>query len=337
MLERIDVIMPFHSVDALLSAAINSVIESKYVEVRIVAVNDVNPRRQIEKAQLGLRETDILVQCDGTGYTDAMATGVRATTSQFVGFQDSDDLTNADRFYTQLTALRNSQADLVTCAITKFVISPEQGNSHSLLGYIPGSLSPKIRLLFGAHGADSTMLCDGNILRRIWNSHGQFASSIADYAWLLGNAPALKLHHVDKPLYYYRIHPGQLSSSRGLQESWQEVFPIWLRFVHSMSDLLPNFSRIHHSATSSLAITFPSALPKLDSPTLRLLLKSRNALMDDLNFLPKRDRNAILLTLNRRILIVSRFRCLRLWLYVPKLLIDFFAENARGLRMRINR
>lgn len=260
----VDVIIPFHRVDEFLIDSIKSAQLSSGVEVRIIAVND--SELITDKDVLGLRGIDLLVKSKFKGYLGALASGFLHCESEFIAFLDSDDLQDANRIREQIDLMNQESADISSCNIKKFVGDSTTNNVNPFLGSIPIFLDERMKLVFGAHGADSSMVIRLKWVKENYYLHEKFPYQLADYAWmmlLLTNEA--KYVHCSKVNYYYRLHGTQISRSANLKNQWAEVYPIWINFLEHVKVDTSNLNQ-----NTGLLIAFPSSLAKFTRSELRL-------------------------------------------------------------------
>jgi glycosyltransferase involved in cell wall biosynthesis len=257
---EVDVLIPFHQIDDYLHQAINSAISSQGVETRIIAVNDTNSK--VKPEDIGLRNTDILVSSKRNGYVGALATGVAIATAPNIAFLDSDDLYHPTKLRKQLDLLSSSGADLVTCKIAKFSSDPSKLFKGFVLGDFPEVLTQQELLIFGAYGADSSILIKREKLQNTWGKHADFPPHLADYGWLLDTAAYLNCQHLEEFLYFYRSHPTQMSRNSNLNHDWRMLHQFWLQnLCRTISSNLDFNHDISPGVTQS--IVFPFSFPNL--------------------------------------------------------------------------
>lgn len=279
--EVIEVIIPFHLVNEDLLQAIESVKQALEVSTSIIAVNDSG--LSLTKESLRLRSGDILTSSEEPGYLGAMASGVKASTSPYVAFLDSDDLIHPLKLSEQYREMTENNRDLVSCKIVKFSDSHANFVDFHVLGSVPLDLSQQEKLIFGAHGADSSILVKGSILRSTWSSHSGFPPHLADYAWLLTAVPGLHVGHIAEPRYFYRSHALQMSRTPNFIQEWSGVHDLWIQNLVSSFPLLSSRS---HEITEAISrsIAFPYSFPKLTISerllALQILRIIRNELVE---------------------------------------------------------
>ncbi len=258
--ELIDVIIPFHKVNQDLIQAIHSVKQSLGVLTRIVAINDTG--FDVSRDVLNLRPEDLLIPSEISGYVGAMATGVKFTTSKYVAFLDSDDVMHHSKLVDQVSEMVDNDRDLVTCKIVKFSRIPTEYVDFHVLGSVPVVLSQAEKLLFGAHGADSSILIKGQTLKSTWSLHAKYPPHLADYGWLLEIAQGLNVGHISDVRYFYRSHALQMSRTPNLAIEWGQIHALWVR---NLVMALPSMAKVSKEINQDMsrAIAFPYSLPRL--------------------------------------------------------------------------
>lgn len=277
MLDNVDLIFPFHQDNEFLTAAISSAQNSHGVEVRIIAINDSG--KIFSKSELGLRETDLLVSSQEKGYRGALATGMALTHAEYISFLDSDDLLHPDKLQIQLKALIEQGADLATGRIVRFNTSIEDiFNSPLSIGLI-SRLSQREKLVFGAYGADSSIMLRASTLKESWGIHATFPARLSDYGWLLSVLPSKRTIHCEESIYFYRTHPGQMSRFGNLKSEWLEIQHLWMENLRvTLGRYCPQIFSMSPAAMQ--AIAFPTSLPKLSLREKRSLKSTLSLLRE---------------------------------------------------------
>ena len=337
---KIDIIVPFHVVNDLLNASVRSVKASLNVNIRIIGVNDTG--NIVSKEMVGLSDSDVLVFNLGKGYLDALATGVAHIESQFTGFQDSDDFTDPLRFFNQLTYLVEGNYDLVTGQLVKTNPVGESLQTRSVFGNLPASLTPSQKLIFGPHGADSTIVAKSSLIKDSWHLHKTFSSTFADYGWLLTVLPQISIGHCSKAIYYYRAHHSQMSRRAKDVSGWNHLREVWLQnFAHvidsdkaDINKLIENFE-IYEKL--SLALAFPAALPKMNRKERRLFVDIITEMPRLFSFKNKSDLRIFRTLLARRGFFLTRGRVLKYWPQVVPIVYSLTISIIKGVRPRFNR
>jgi len=326
----IDVIIPFHRLDNYLIAAINSIMSSRNVKIRLIAINDTG--NHINRTKLKLSNIDLLIETSERGYINALKVGVAASTEKYVAFLDSDDLVHPDKLSKQIEVLNEQNLDFVSCGIQKVNSKNQLSAFGSLLGVVPKSKNSKELWVLGSHGADSTILCRGDSLRESWFTHQKFQTHFADYGWALSLPPEMKFGHLEDKFYFYRSHPRQISKSPNLGDSWKMIYPLWLKNLEAQ---FPEFLKNRQlSERESLAIAFPASLLRLSRIEIRNLIKFEKTLLSSLDGRSSHEISTWQKTIARRILIASRGKAIRYWYVAPGIVWATIGLRLLGIGFR---
>jgi glycosyltransferase involved in cell wall biosynthesis len=335
---NLDVIIPFHNLNPYLIEAVNSVKSSSGVNTRIIAVNDTGT--EIHPKQIGLEDNDVLINCIGKGYQDALSTGVEISTAEYLGFQDSDDFTDRERFYNQIELLNRNGFDAVTCRLVRTNAFGKSFPKFPIFGELPGNLSQAQRLIFGPHGADSTIVGKTTFIKQNWFYHKSFTVSFADYGWLLSTVSDGKFGFAENALYYYRSHDDQMSRRAKDLPGWSKLFILWQsnleRVVRTQSDEGSElFTSLLNQPLVGLALAFPSALPKLNKierGVFKSLIKHIfiSLVVDD-----QEQKKNLKETLYRRGFVGTRGRSPIFWVSGFRMCHDLIMSWIKGIKPRL--
>lgn len=228
----VDVLLPFHNLDALLERAVHSIHEQNGVSVRIIAVDD-RPD-QTMRPRLPLRHRDILVSTSGgMGYSRALEVGTEYLDAPFVALMNSDDLSLPDRLVTQVNELQGHDI-----CITRMLRITESGARSNSLTRTPlsGKYDAKY-LLFGAYGADATWCTTSEW----WSRHVYFDDEpMWDWRVALDIFPSASVAVVKRAQYAYRRHSRQSTAPRHLASPFAVIAERWQG--HASSFELPPIS-----------------------------------------------------------------------------------------------
>ncbi len=221
----IDVILPFHKLDSYFELALDSLMMSQNVKLRLVLVDDT-PAQNFDPTNLISRYSKIeLVRTGGgQGYGVALREGSKFIESEAVALFNSDDLVSPSRFLKQLRAL--DSADLSITSMQR--ISESGKKSSSLTGEVFSKEFDPIYLLFGSYGANATWAA-----RQNWWKENSFFDSAECLDWRIGLQTFLhtKIHWNSEKLYFYRRHKGQVTSRKQLSDqSMDPVYDSWKAF-----------------------------------------------------------------------------------------------------------
>ena len=331
----IDVVIPFHLIHEYLREAIASALDSYGVKARIILVDDSNEKYPTWLQEISNNENVEIVKNRDKGYLGALETGVRHSKSEYVGFLDSDDLTDPFRFYNQICYMREFDIQICSSKISRIDKSGRILRSQGLLGSQFYSLPPRIRLLLGAYGSDSTLVLSGKVVRETWHIHREFPPQFADYGFLLNAIANHSFGNCPEGIYYYRTHDFQMSRKESSLDAWEAVFPFWAKLLTDLSQLLPQASRLTINSNVAVALAFPSLLPRLTLLEIKVLRETVKSLVDDLQAISSlsiQDYYAFQL----RLLIAGRGRIPSTWRYLPLLLWRVLQQKTSGINPRKN-
>lgn len=209
----VDVILPFHRDDLFLRIAINSVLKSTNVAVRLILIDD-----RKESTPIVDLDSRITLRTGGVGYAAALNSALPFLQSDYVALMNSDDWSSPERLVKQISALNRSGKSFSICALKKF-----KGSRivPALLGEFQGdSFDPRV-LLLGAYGANATWLST----REAWIENVNFEDSlISDWLSSFMFLEKLAPIYVNENLYWYRQHATQTTSTESQQrESFREL------------------------------------------------------------------------------------------------------------------
>ncbi len=302
---EIDVVIPFHKVDNLLFEAIKSCHESTGINVRLICVNDSNIA--VSPKQLGMKSGDLLLTTSGReGYKAALELGVKNSSAPYLGFLDSDDLTSKERFASQVKSLQKNNLRISTCKIVK--ISSDGREIRDFLSFPkpPQFDSTKLSILFGAYGADSTLVCSGEFVRKTWDSHQNFPSHLADYGWLMKECLGEEIYFENSGKYYYRMHASQMSRKSNLEKDWSWIYPYWIEWLRSLSCEYPKTSKLQISSNVALILAFPSSLVRLTKSEKSELISFCKSLKHEINKGSSPEKKVWHSVINIRLLVGTR-------------------------------
>jgi len=212
----------------------------------------------------------------------------------------------------------------------------------SPFGNLSKLLTPRERLIFGPHGADSSILVKANILKSTWSAHAHFSPSFADYGWLLSLGPSLSLGHSPNAIYYYRAHNSQMSRKAKDMSEWADVAGLWVENISQLKWALNTEEKnllieMRSNPNISLAIAFPASLVRLTKKEKQKFYKII-ILIQKMTQKECRHENILIQeALFRRGFIVSRGGKIRYWGAGMRMLITIAAGYFYGIKPRIGK
>jgi glycosyltransferase involved in cell wall biosynthesis len=223
----VDVILPFNKIDEYLLPAINSVLASKGVKIRLILVDDrldtSDPIPAIDA------ESVVILRAHGHGYGNAISVGLQEVNAEFFALMNADDLVHPNRIEHQIYDLVNTNSDLSIGRVIKFK------NSGTIVSQKLGSLqskkfSPEI-LLLGAYGADATWCCKSSVVKTWTISH----NPTTDWITALNYFEGTRIIFSKAAIYFYRQHSGQITRTRNYAyNSHRDVYTSWAALCLSL-------------------------------------------------------------------------------------------------------
>ena len=264
-MRSVDVLIPFHSDSEYLWEAIDSILDSRGVAVRILLINDIEDAEVSSKFQLQIERylniTDanyLILRNLGRSYATSLNVSRAWIQSDFVAILNSDDLSTPFRLQSQVQALEKSGAELAVGKIVKF-----QGKLR--LPSMSGALNPSSfrwqHLLLGAYGSDASVV----VTREAWFEHFTFDehSCRSDWVTALKMYQNLKIIGVDQAVYKYRIHGRQVTQTQ-ISDDFSSNFSFWRGLSTSLG--LPEVS-----INISRALSQPWAKQRLDKDEFKTM------------------------------------------------------------------
>lgn len=220
-ISKIDVIMPFHRLDKYFFEALNSLDQTIDVDLRIILVDD-RPEDSLYFEPNSKFET-LVLKTGGVGYAAAILRGCKEIKSEYVAFQDSDDLSAPGRIRMQLDDLLQNNSDLSFCNMVKV----NKEGKKKLIQHLNLSLenNHSLPLLLGSFGANSTWVLKSTVIR-----DGFFIPEVQSLDWgtALSKFQTTKISFLDLNLYFYRSHKGQMTQNKAYQTSVEnEIYNLW--------------------------------------------------------------------------------------------------------------
>ena len=233
---NIDVIIAFHQENGYLENAIESVLNSQKIDVNIILVDD----RRNREHQFNWPDPRVKVfQTKGEeGYRKSVLLGITKSTAEYIGFQDSDDLSHPKRFYEQVELLVTEKVDITACLMNKI----NRNNSKKIIGKF-NHIFPEqdfvLPLLIGSIHANSTWVLKSYVAKDPMYFSGEELSS--DWATALRIFDRYKIKVLEKKYYFYRQHPEQMTKKLTYQKkSFLEIYNLWS--FHNEKYKLPKLS-----------------------------------------------------------------------------------------------
>lgn len=220
-MKRIDVILPFHRDDLHLRRAINSVIQSTNVNLRLILVDD--RLNQDSKISLEIGEgTSIRFAHTqgGQGYGAALKKGTEFIDSDFVALMNSDDHVHHERFRIQQESIAGYDLNF-----TSLIRQNSRGQySKSIAGELSHGEFDSSFLFLGAYGANASWF----MTREWWFENAFFDDKAAlDWRIALSAFQNSRVKYLQRPLYFYTRHKLQSTSRATTPAQFDVIYEKW--------------------------------------------------------------------------------------------------------------
>lgn len=225
----VSVIMTVFQPDASLVTAVRSVLDQSWADLELVMVDDASGSEYDELLHhcLALDSRVSLVRQHVNGGTYlARNAGLDLARGEYVAFQDSDDWSHPRRIERQVAVLREDHG---LVASRSRIVRAHPDLTHQWLGYPAQRLNPWSLIIRREPVIDTVGYFD--TVRK---------GADSEYAARLLAAFGKRIHDLDEPLAYYRLHPTSLSRS-DFSHGWsaptriayQAAFVEWHREITS--------------------------------------------------------------------------------------------------------
>jgi hypothetical protein len=319
----LDVILPFHKIDAHLSEAIDSCMKALPKNSRIIAVNTCNSGEIGGSYPSSIHE----VFLRNGSYLEALGLGILSAKATFIALMNSDDLSTEDRFHKQIFEMIRTQSDLSVCNISKFSVSSLGRKRHipALLGSPPKKFSFAL-LLLGSYRADASWCFTSQWAKK--NTVFLHNDDISDWCTAMRINGDTKVSVIDEDLYQYRMHPEQVT--RNTNDSLEKQFyDIWQAFNESLG-----FMRLTNSEIQCLILPWKSTEKLQNLKNIKIWLgELEQHLMASMR---GRDRVRVASIFARRRVTISFYQRRSVligqdYFFIPKIFIQYlrFRKQAR--------
>ena len=206
MLDLISVIIPIYKVEEYLDECIVSVISQTYKNLEIILVDDGSPDNCPAMCDDWANKDKRIrvIHKENGGVASARNAGLKVATGEFIAFIDSDDWVAVGMYEMLLSAIKEHNADIVSCGINVVHNGKYQVmNTPTIIGD-----SAEILKLVYADTVYPVSAFNKLYRRSLWQDLEFPNLSIGEdaVATCVLVSKAKKIVQIDEPLYFYRIH-----------------------------------------------------------------------------------------------------------------------------------
>lgn len=268
----VSVVMATYNMSSYLPLAVRSVLDQTYKNIELLIVDDgsTDDTEKVVEPFLHDSRVKYMVQ-ENKGQAAAKNFGVHKSTGEYVAFLDADDLWMPEKLDLQIPLFFNSKT--VGVVYARLIYIDDTGNSLAMFdndkifrGQVSGPMLIRNFIPFGT----------SVVKRECFERLGGFKETIRmgiDYDLWLRFSTRYEFDYVDRPLLYYRVWSGQMSSNcKGR----------YLNGIEIMKNFLQEFPGIVDKGTESEAwahtyVGFGQCLYKVDQkivPALRFYMRA---------------------------------------------------------------
>ncbi|PSB42230.1 filamentous hemagglutinin [Cyanosarcina cf. burmensis CCALA 770] len=211
MADKISIVVPVYNRERYVGAAIESVLNQTRRDFELLIWDDGSSDRSLDIARhyARLDQRVRVIAAEHRGVAPALKAAFAATTGTYIGSVDSDDFL-APTALEETAAILNTRPE-VGFVYTDYQVIDEHGQDRGSAGHwhVPYS---KDRLLA------AFMTFHFRLLRRcVYEQSGGIDESFeraSDYDLCLKLSEVTAVEHLQKPLYYYRWHGGNMTNQQ---------------------------------------------------------------------------------------------------------------------------
>lgn len=217
MNKKVSVIIPSYNSARYIQEAIDSVLRQTYSSVEVIVIDDgsFDTTHILLKEYINDKKIVYILKENG-GPASARNVGIRQATGEFITFLDADDIWEADKLDKQMPLFDDQEVGLVYSDMILFGGRVKNAvHSEGTKGFFRGSVLKQL--------IENNFISTSSVIvrRSIFDSIGYFNEqrnliAIEDYDMWLRIAPFYIMEYISEPLVRYRLHDGQISSTKYL-------------------------------------------------------------------------------------------------------------------------
>ncbi|NJM22916.1 MAG: glycosyltransferase [Richelia sp. RM2_1_2] len=216
----ISIVITVYNRSRYLGTAIESVLNQTRRDFELIIWDDASTDDSLDIAyQYAERDKRISVIAaeQNTGFPPAIKAAVAATTGDYIGWIDSDDVLAPTAI--EETSLILNNYPQVGLVYTDYELMDSEGNLHGL--------GPRCQIPYSKEGllVDLMTFHFRLIRRSVYDAVGGIDDSFAsgeDYDLCLKLSEVTEVYHIAKPLYYYRRHSGNVTNDNLKNIYWAQ-------------------------------------------------------------------------------------------------------------------
>ena len=210
---ELSIIIPVHNSEKYLRKCMESVYAQRYRDFEVILVENgsVDGSRALCEELAGIYPSVKTVYLNESGPSVARNAGVKAATSEFVGFVDSDDTIDPDTYGHVVELAKRESLDIVVWNFVKKYDYRGDRNEYPGTGSVdmmPSKDLLKLNFLEKIPLSVCTMLCRRTVFEEVEFPVGRYYEDTATSWRLILNSD--RCAYVDTPYYHYYRHEGSI-------------------------------------------------------------------------------------------------------------------------------
>jgi len=208
----ISVVLPVYNCGEFVEEALDSILNQTLDNFEVLIIDDASTDATLEliKKYKDSR-IKIIEKKENSGLIDSLNTGFKIAKGEFIARMDGDDISHARRFEKQYEFLKDNP-EVSACGCWIEYIGAVNGVSK----YLENHEDIQAHLLVG----NPMALCATMLRKTAYSSYSFRSDSkhYEDYDFWVESMWDCEVHNLQEILYYYRIHPYQISTKwKGIQ------------------------------------------------------------------------------------------------------------------------
>ncbi len=225
----ISLVIPVYNRDSYLRATINSILSQTYTDFELIVWDDGSTDDSLAIATEYAREDSRIkvFTASNTGQGTALVKAIAFTNGKYLGTVDSDDLLHPEALAKTLAVLESNPG--VGMVYTDHVVIDSQGKEKGIgkrcsIPYSPERLLIRCSIPYSPERLlIDFMTFHFRLIRRdVYDAVGGFDPTLGiaeDYDLCLRLSEVSAIEHLAEPLYYYRWHSANISTTQQLKQA----------------------------------------------------------------------------------------------------------------------
>ncbi len=207
---KISVLMPVYNCEKFLKKAMDSILSQTFDNFEYIIINDGSTDNSLNIIKsYEDKRIKIINNSKNLGISRSLNKGIRQAKGEYLARQDSDDISDEDRFKIQLEYIMNNDVDLVDTSIIYIDEDDKFIRDYAKRGYNPEETSSH---LFFYEINHETIMCKRSLIEK--NKTQYYDRPAEDYCLFTRLAKkGMKSGHIEKPLVKVRERPDSLCGS----------------------------------------------------------------------------------------------------------------------------